>query len=89
VEACHAGATPAAASGVKSAPRFAFDEVGEEAVERRLEHCLQAAEDEVATGRGVDHEAKVVGNEVFGEAIALDTGERGEPADGAMGVGVH
>jgi hypothetical protein len=60
VEARQARAAATTAAWVKRAPRFAFDEVPEEAVQGCLENGLEAAQDEVASGRRVDDEPQMV-----------------------------
>lgn len=49
VKTRHAGTRSTPTPGVESAPPLSHDQVGEEAVERGLEHGLQAAEDEVSS----------------------------------------
>ena len=58
-------------------------------MEGGLEDRLEAAEDEVATRGGVDHEAEMVGQQVLRQPVALDASEGREPADGSVGIGVE
>ena len=57
-------------------------------MEVRLEDGLEAPEDEVAPRCCVDDEGKVVGDQVFGESVSFDSGERCQAADCSMGVRV-
>lgn len=57
-------------------------------MEVRLEHGLEASEDEVSSRCCVDDEGKVVGDEVFRESVSFDSGERRQSADCSMGVRV-
>jgi hypothetical protein len=59
MEARHAGSTATSTSGVQRASPFAVNEIVEESVERRLEHCLQATKDEITLRCGVDDECRV------------------------------
>src|SRR5207248_1856680 len=70
-------------------PRFARDERVEEAVEGCLEHSLQASQDELASSRRVDDGAEMMGYQVFGERIPLDSCERCQCPDQPVRVRVQ
>lgn len=86
MQAGHARSPSAPTAGVEGAPRFAGREILKEAVERRLEYRLETSQNEVPARCRIDHEGKMVWQQILRETVPLDPGESCEAPDSPMGI---